>query len=728
MKFPQILTIVLALIMTPPLTDAAPAFDPYGLLLTWRRDPTSTMVIQWLEEGSLLPVASPPGAEVRPYAIPLINDVDVLSLKSRLWREGFHVELLTAIEPDIFQDAGFSGEGRIAWNNAGVILGVLVQTNHFEEAQETRKISNGNSVELICGPFRGDKPLFHIAISPGLDAAFDSPRTRIYSHSGDEGRPVLRAHRTKDGYFLAALIPWELIQSEKPQLGDDLHIQIYLNQGKVPRGKRLAWYPSEFSGVSPRFTHRVSLAEVASAAHRAVFQLERSEGVGTAYAPADLAGKRISVKEGGQVVAEGVLQMQEGAQLAVARLSISLPSPGMRLGMMELFVDGERCSVFEPELTPADFLPLEGVALEYESALRYSSGKRHRVRTTVTPLECMPGFFLHRTELEGLAPDTLYHFGREGREGFRAFRTMPLTTVRPVRIAIGGDTLHRQDWMEESCRVALSYDPDFIIWGGDLADANGTIGLNTRWRQWFSALDRSLQTPSGRAVPVVVAIGNHDVKRGYYDEHEGYEPSDNWRRFLAPEFFELFAFPGQPGYGVLDFGDYMSLLILDSGHTNPIAGAQTQWLEQRLRERASVPHILPVYHVPAFPSVKNYHGPRETEVRKHWPPLFDEFRVQTAFEHHNHAYKRTPPIIAGKVALGGTVYFGDGAWGVNTRPVHDPEKTWYLKKAISTRHVILLTLEGTQQHFEVRGADGRLLDEYSTPKRRLPAIGVKDFP
>jgi hypothetical protein len=54
-------------------------------------------------------------------------------------------------------------------------------------------------------------------------------------------------------------------------------------------------------------------------------------------------------------------------------------------------------------------------------------------------------------------------------------------------------------------------------------------------------------------------------------------------------------------------------------------------------------------------------------IREHWCPLFDEYGVQLAFEHHDHAYKRTYPIRKGTVDPRGVVYLGDGAWGVTVR-------------------------------------------------------------
>ena len=53
---------------------------------------------------------------------------------------------------------------------------------------------------------------------------------------------------------------------------------------------------------------------------------------------------------------------------------------------------------------------------------------------------------------------------------------------------------------------------------------------------------------------------------------------------------------------------------------------------------------------------------------KYWLPLFDRYNVVGAFENHVHQFKRTYPLKNGEVVndTEGTIYFGDGAWGINT--------------------------------------------------------------
>jgi acid phosphatase type 7 len=324
---------------------------------------------------------------------------------------------------------------------------------------------------------------------------------------------------------------------------------------------------------------------------------------------------------------------------------------------------------------------------------------------------------IHRAELTALSPDSQYVFqvGEFGR-AYR-FRTMPASLEsRPVIFAAGGDTLHLPQLLSKTNRAALEHDLDFVAFGGDLAYADGgsADGHILRWELWFDENLKSLVTEDGRVVPILAAVGNHEVVDGYHDQHPGYEPTDAWRAQIAPYYYAFFAFPGQPGYGRLDFGEYMSLVFLDTDHTGPIEGPQTEWLEGALEmlEAASVPHVFPIYHVPAFPSHRDPAGTVSTRVRETWVPLFEAHGIELAFEHHDHTYKRTHPIREGEIdEASGIVYVGDGAWGVITRE-GDHRDEWYIDRFESKRHAIVVTVDVEGRHARVIDEDGLEIDAF----------------
>lgn len=317
---------------------------------------------------------------------------------------------------------------------------------------------------------------------------------------------------------------------------------------------------------------------------------------------------------------------------------------------------------------------------------------------------------IHRVELTDLSPDTSYAIRLADDGEPWTFRTLPATLSRPVRFAAGGDTRHLKFWMEQTNRAAMAHDPDFVMWGGDLAYADGRADRAPLWIEWFDAVKQTLIDEDRRVVPVVVGIGNHEVIGGYHTSHFDYEPVDAIRERMAPFFYSLFAFPGHPGYAALDVGDYLSLIVLDTDHSNPIDGPQKGWLAQALESRAGVPHVFPMYHVPGWPSHRDPEGGVSTRVREHWVPLFEEHGVRLAFENHDHTYKRTHPLRGGEVREGGVVYMGDGAWGVNTRDGNHFDQ-WYIAQAQSVRHALLVTLETGRRHVRVVDVEGNTLDQ-----------------
>lgn len=335
---------------------------------------------------------------------------------------------------------------------------------------------------------------------------------------------------------------------------------------------------------------------------------------------------------------------------------------------------------------------------------------------------------IRRIELGGLEPGTIYRFrfGDDSKE--YGFETMPSDLSEPLRFAAGGDIFGLEGGFQKMNRVVMEYDPAFIVWGGDLAYANADPIRTERWHEFFDVIKETLIHENGQVVPIIVAIGNHELfstqrliwgrwphKKHTREEAEAYVQRYNLWDGKPTWFFDLFAFPGKPSYNVLDFGDYMSLLVLDSNHYSPVVGAQTGWLEAVLEQRKEHSHIFPVYHIPAYPSapIDAYEGTTNKQIRDNWVPLFEKYGVRVAFENHRHRYKRTHPLKNGKKAEDGIVYLGDGAWGVHNLRELTEENPWYIDKAASQNHAIIVTLKGEVQDFKVVNIEDQIIDSFT---------------
>lgn len=311
---------------------------------------------------------------------------------------------------------------------------------------------------------------------------------------------------------------------------------------------------------------------------------------------------------------------------------------------------------------------------------------------------------IHTAEITGLIPDGEYEFQVDGYDETLRFRTMPASLEeRPVKVGIGGDV--DVGSIPDAMTAAIaSHDPDFLVVGGDHPYEDARAQNFWRWYRYMESWFRLARAPDGRMLPLVMAMGNHEVRYGYAQNHPDFDNTAAWRDRYATYFYRSFAFPGDPGYGVLDFGEYLSLIILDSDHSNLIVN-QVDWLAGVLDERRDRAHLFPIYHVPAYNSHRSFNDEFSARVRNHWVPLFEQAGVKLSFEHHDHTYKVTKPLLNNQEHTNGIVFLGDGLWGIGSR-VPDTSR-WYLQAASSQHHVHLVTITPTNRIVQTVGTNGQ---------------------
>lgn len=316
--------------------------------------------------------------------------------------------------------------------------------------------------------------------------------------------------------------------------------------------------------------------------------------------------------------------------------------------------------------------------------------------------------WIFRAELTDLTPDTDYFFrvGLDSAE--EKFHTMPAKATDTIHFVSGGDS-GIGEHPEHTNKIAAAQSPMFVLMGGDIAYENGRAA--GPMLQFLKNYSRDLRDDEKRMIPLLACIGNHEVDGGY---EKG--------RDKAPFFYSLFdgLFP-ETGYASLDFGDYMSLVMLDTNHTSPIEGEQTSWLEKTLKEREERPAVFVFNHVPAYPSHRDA-GNADSGVgtgagnRKHWCPLFEQYNVDAVFEHHDHTYKRTHPLLNGLSDPNGVLYLGDGSWGKIRRPAPLEERP-YLAAADEAYHLSVHRIEGPDRYHVALSDIGRVVDVCATTKR-----------
>ena len=370
------------------------------------------------------------------------------------------------------------------------------------------------------------------------------------------------------------------------------------------------------------------------------------------------------------------------------------------------FAGGEPGADWAAKLPEPELIPAAGeqtaLALHWREAGSDEWG--------LTKIETRPfadtGNLIRWVTLDGLEPGTDYEFKLPEEYADRAgkFRTAPDTGDKPVRFVTGGDMFHTREFLDNMNERAGAEDPLFALLGGDLAYANAKDAK--RWYDWIDSWKENAVTPGGFMVPMIVAIGNHEtITPG------AWAPPNIVPPHSAKFFYSLFLTPEKyrSNYTV-DFGDYMSVIILDSNHSQPIV-SQTDWLAEQLEERESRPALFACYHRPTYGTkVKK----DELGIRTEWVPLFERFGVDAVFENDHHTYKRTLPLLKGEVVEdGGVLFLGDGAWGVKTRKI--PKSTHdlpYLASAQEKRHLIVVDVLGSVIKYTAKEADGNVIDSY----------------
>ena len=282
----------------------------------------------------------------------------------------------------------------------------------------------------------------------------------------------------------------------------------------------------------------------------------------------------------------------------------------------------------------------------------------------------------------------------------RSFRTLPGGDA-PIRFVNGGD-MGTGTTARKLLALAGEQDPHFVMVGGDIAYANGVFTESRDWTTWFKNWDKYCVTPDGHMVPMVMGIGNHEVNDFVSDDD----------RLRSPFYTSYFGRQADDIYYVRKFGDNMVLLMLDSGHLNAHHGEQTDWLKQQLETHSDMPYRFAAYHIPLYPAHRDYEGAGSKAGRKHWGPLFDEYGVAIGFEHHDHVLKRSKPIKGNEVAAEGTIYVGDGTFGVSPRDI-DEEPRWYNEVEGSIAHFWVVDVSTDGVDLKAMDATGKMVDSFS---------------
>ena len=285
---------------------------------------------------------------------------------------------------------------------------------------------------------------------------------------------------------------------------------------------------------------------------------------------------------------------------------------------------------------------------------------------------------LHRLELRGLDPETIYHYRirtGDADAGPFTFRTM-VNDSSPFAFAVFGDSRTSPEQSTAVGRQMTSHDPHFLLHSGDLV-SRGTV--YEQWEdQFFSPLWEVLTR-----IPIFPVLGNHEQNSEHF--YNSF-PSGSWYSF--------------------DYGN-AQFIALD---TNAASGGfepgteQYAWLEQTLSETDAMWRIG-WFHHPPYSS--GNHGCSVAQ-REALAPLFEKYRVDVVFNGHDHIYERSFPMQANRREdENGVIYVVTGGGGA---PLYSVDAGEWTAFATSVHHCCIISIDGTHLRWHAYDLNGEVVD------------------
>ncbi len=290
---------------------------------------------------------------------------------------------------------------------------------------------------------------------------------------------------------------------------------------------------------------------------------------------------------------------------------------------------------------------------------------------------------LHELRMEGLTPETLYHYRVisgtvTGRD--HTFRTAVHATT-PFRFAVLGDTQSNPLVVSVLSDAILETNPDLVVHVGD------EVGDGTDYDSWRTEFFRPARELMYR-VPVYVSIGNHEED--------------------APWFYYYHAYPGGENNYAFTYGNSFFVMADTNGDVSPGNPLYT-WLEDTLSspEAQGAEWLFVAHHQPAYSEgwrPCDYDG--DAAVREHLVPLMEVYGVDAVFNGHTHGYERG--------LLNGVLYIisGGGGGGLDYFCQDWP----HVEVSAYVHHFVLLEIDGATLTLSAHHLDGTVIDTYSAAK------------
>ena len=312
------------------------------------------------------------------------------------------------------------------------------------------------------------------------------------------------------------------------------------------------------------------------------------------------------------------------------------------------------------------------------------------------------GVHVHRADIDGLVPDTLYMFRVQGEgswSGWRQLRTAA-AAGKPLAVLFFGDTQNKNlSHVSRVMREAMRHAPDatLALYAGDLvAEAVD----DNEWGEWFKAAG---DLPD--VMLVAPAIGNHEYR-------EEFEDTPQERRVLGESWMQAFALPrngaeGEHARATTYWFDAQGVrfVVLDGTSALDLGTlhAQTRWMD-RVLARNPHPWAIVLVHQPMY-------SPRgrgaSDRLRAAWVPVMEKHGVDLVLQGHDHTYGRRAGDTRGKALP----QFVVSVAGPKQYRLSDEAKREMAPTAEDTQLFQVLRIDNQRMRYQARTVTGRLYDD-----------------
>ncbi|NLF39397.1 prolyl oligopeptidase family serine peptidase [bacterium] len=267
------------------------------------------------------------------YDLPLLPDTLVIDGDGAEW--GTHGLRIGAFAEDASPPADpsvISAEMRLGWTAQGLaVLAAVRSSLPWNEAEDVRSAYTGDSIELFVRAGSTGSPHVQPVIAPGMERA--ELRSFVYDYRAprEEWRDVPTAaeaarSRTPGGFVLEVLVPWSQLRFAAAT-GTVCEFSVKINKIVPGSGRLQLTWP----GPTGDAYQRLRLAEGSSPAVMTAAWVAPGDTIdrlgACAVAPADGAGKILSMRRGDAELVRVPLTAQGGRAVACAWVATPPPGP-----------------------------------------------------------------------------------------------------------------------------------------------------------------------------------------------------------------------------------------------------------------------------------------------------------------------------------------------------------------------------------------------------------------